>query len=175
MHGLWRPLILAPILMAIGACGDALDWRLMQPDGVRLRMAMPCRPAAHERSVPLAGAPVALRLFACQAQGMTFGLSSADMGDPARVGPALDELFEAARRNVRGQAMPASPVTVAGMTPHSAARGWRLDGQLPDGRAVQSQGVVFAYGTRVYQATVVGERLPQEAVRHFLESLAVQP
>lgn len=175
MRGLRRLLILVPALWAVGGCGDAPDWRLMQPEGVHLRVAMPCRPAAHERSVMLAGAPVALRLFACQAQGMTFGLSSAELGDPARVGPALDGLFDAARRNVRGQAAPALPVAVPGMTPHPAARGWRLDGQLPDGRAVQSQGVVFAYGTRVYQATIVGERLPDEVVRHFIGSLAVQP
>lgn len=175
MHGLRRFLTMAPVLCAIAACGDAPDWRLMQPEGFLLRVAMPCRPAAHERSVALAGAPVALRLLACQAQGMTFGLSSAELGDPARVGPVLDALVDAAQRNVRGQAAPAPPVVVAGMTPHPAARGWRLSGQLPDGRAVQSQGVVFAYGTRVYQATIVGERLPDEVVRRFLDSLAVQP
>ncbi|HSW07775.1 hypothetical protein [Aquabacterium sp.] len=166
---------LALSLATLLACSPAIDWREMQPEGAHLRMAMPCRPASHQRSVALAGAPVAMTLLACQIEGGTFAVAFAELDDPARVGPALVALIEAARSNVRGQAVTLSPAQVRGMTPQPAAQQWRMNGTLPDGRAVVSQGVVFAHGMRVYQATVVGERPGDDAVRNFLDALAVQP
>jgi hypothetical protein len=46
-----------------------------------------------------------------------------------------------------------------------------LQGRLPDGRAAMEQVAVFAYGTQVYQATVLGEQLPEEAVDTFFGAL----
>ena len=166
------PIFLLALLLA--ACGPALDWREMQPPGAHLRLAMPCRPASHQREVPLAGVTVAMTLFACQVEGGTYALSHADLGDPGRVGPALEALLAAAERNVQGHDRELEPAVVPGMTPQALARRWRLAGRLPDGRTVMSQGVVFAHGTRVYQATIVGERIEAEAARHFFEALAIR-
>lgn len=167
--------VLCWVVGALAACSPAVDWREMQPDGSHLRIAMPCRPASHQRNVALAGAPVSMTLLACQAGGSTYGVAFADLGDPVRVGPALVAWAEAARANVAGQDMVLTPAQVRGMTPQQAARQWSMGGRLPDGRAVVSVGVVFAHGTTVYQATVVGERPADDAVRNFLDALAVQP
>jgi hypothetical protein len=157
------------------ACSSSIDWREMQPAGAHLRLAMPCRPASHQRSVPLAGASVEMTLWACQLDAGMFAVSFAEMGDPARVGPALVALVDSARANVQGQSISLSPAQVRGMTPQPQAQRWRVSGKLPDGRPVLSQGVVFAHGTRVYQATIVGENIGEEAVRTFFDALVVQP
>lgn len=105
------------VLVALSACSPALDWRELRPDGAHVRASMPCRPASHQRELPLAGAPVTLSLWACQVDTGTFGLAMADMRDPARVGPALLALREAARQNVQGRVIELVPVQVPGMTP----------------------------------------------------------
>ncbi len=51
----------------------------------------------------------------------------------------------------------------------------RFDGRLPDGRPVQVQVAVFAQGTRVFQATALGERLPVEAAETFFGSIRFLP
>ena len=49
--------------------------------------------------------------------------------------------------------------------------GLRLQGRLPDGRAVQMQLAVFARGTQVFQATVLGDAVPDDAAETFFASL----
>jgi hypothetical protein len=165
-------LLLASLFMG---CSSSIDWREMQPAGAHLRMAMPCRPISQQRNVPLAGASVEMTLFACHVDAGTFAVSFAEMGDPTRVGPALKSLVDSARANVQGQSISLSPAQVRGMTPQPQAQQWRVSGRMPDGRPVSSQGVVFAHGTRVYQATIVGENIGEEPVRTFLDALVVQP
>ena len=43
-----------------------------------------------------------------------------------------------------------------------------MTGKLPDGQAVQMQMAVFTRGTLVYQASVLGERVTDEAAQTFL-------
>ena len=52
------------------------------------------------------------------------------------------------------------------MTPNPAAIRLRVEGRLPDGKAVQEQAVFFVRGLRVYQASVIGSMPGTEAVRH---------
>ena len=108
---------------------------------------------------------------------MSYALEFADLADPARVGPALEELGRALAANVQAAAPTASaPLAVAGMTPNDRAAAWRVEGRLPDGRAVQERAALFAYGTRIYQATVVAARLPDdEALGNFFGGLRVMP
>jgi hypothetical protein len=51
----------------------------------------------------------------------------------------------------------------------------RFDGRLPDGRTVQAQVAVLAHGTRVFQVTALGERLPGEAADTFFGSIRFVP
>lgn len=161
--------------VALTGCGPALDWRQFQPDGWPLAVAMPCKPSSAQRQVALAGRPVALRLLSCTADGHTFAVASADTGDPAQVGPALQALAASAQANLRATVVAEQPAAVPGMTPHAAALRWRLRGQLPDGRAVAEQMQVFAHGTRVYQATVVGPEADDARSVPFFDALRVLP
>ncbi|MEK8049657.1 hypothetical protein AACH10_05345 [Ideonella sp. DXS22W] len=165
----------AGLALLAAACGPALDWRLVQPPGWSLAATLPCRPDTTERRVPLAGAPVALGLWSCQAGDHMFAIASADLGDPARVGPALQALGAAARANIGAQLQSEQPAQVPGMTPHPDARLQRLVGRRPDGQPVRSQVLVFAYGARVYQATVLGPQAGDAQARPLFESLGVRP
>lgn len=156
-------------------CGPALDWRQFQPDGWPLVVAMPCKPADQQRSIPLAGTTVALRLLSCRADDHIFAVASADVGDPARVGPALQALAAAAQANVQAAVVSEQPAAVPGMTPQSAARRWQLRGQLPDARPVVEQLQVFAHGTRVFQVSVIGPTADAAQAAPFFDALRVQP
>ena len=156
------------------ACTPTLDWRELRPDGSGAHLMFPCRPASHARQVTLAGARVEMSMYACSAGQATYALAFADMADPARVTPALEELAQAARTHLQPTAQASSaPVRVQGMTPNDQAARWQIAGRLPDGRTLQEQAAFFAYGTRVYQATVIGERLDTGALETFFGALRV--
>ena len=160
---------------ALAACSAALDWRRVQPDGWSLVAALPCKPASQQRQVALAGQPVALTMLACTADGHTFALASAELGDPARVVPVLQALGQAAQANVQATVATEQPVRVAGMTPNPAARRWLLKGRLPNGQPVVEQVQVFAHGTRVFQAAVIGPVADSARADPFFEALKVLP
>ncbi len=167
---------LAAVLAACSAlaCTPTLDWRELRPAGSSAQLMFPCKPASHVRQVTLAGAAVEMSMFACSAGAATYALAFADMADPARVTPALAELARAASTHLQPSVPPSStPIRVQGMTPNDQAARWQIAGRLPDGRAVQEQAAFFAYGTRVYQATVVGERLDAESLETFFGALRV--
>lgn len=159
---------------ALAACSPAHDWREVRSADGAVQALFPCRPQLHERRLALAGATVKLSLQACDSGGQTWGLASADLVDPSRLAPALDELAAAAAANLAATPR-SSPLQVPGATPHPGSRRVALDGRRPDGERAQMRVAVFVHGTRVYQASVLGPRLPEEPVDTFLGSLRVLP
>lgn len=153
------------------ACAPALDWRDIRPEGSGLQLQFPCRPTTQRRDVPLAGVRVNLALHACTAGGQTWGLAVADVVEPARVSPALAELAASAASNLGAAAGQPLALKVPGATPNDASARLRLHGQLPDGKAVQMQLAVFSRGTQVFQASVLGDAVPDEAAQAFFASL----
>lgn len=164
-----RALPLAALLLA--ACSPALDWRELRPEDSGAVVLFPCRPASHARQVRLAGGEVLLTLHSCSAAETTWALAVADLADPARVGPALDELRRSAAANIAAHQTRELALVVPGATPNPAAGRLALAGQRADGTPVQEQVAVFAKGTRVYQATVIGPTLPAEGLEVFFGGL----
>ena len=163
-------------LAALLGCSPALEWREVRPPGSSAQALFPCKPASHARTVTLAGAAVEMSLYGCTASQVSYALAFADMRDPALVTPALDELARAARAHLQtAQAAASAPLVVPGMTPNVQAAVWTLHGRLPDGRTVQERLALFAYGTRVYQVTAVGERDDASAWNSFLAGVKVGP
>lgn len=170
----WLRATLPAAALALAACSPALDWRQARSaDGV-VEVLFPCRPQLHERRVALAGGQVKLSLMACDTGGQTWGLASAELSDPARHARALDELAAAAGANLL--AVPCSrALQVAGAMAHPGSRRLVVDGRRPDGQPAQMQMAVFVHGTRVYQATVLGAQLPEDAADTYIDSLRVAP
>ena len=167
-HGRVPGLCLAATL---AACSPALDWRDVRADDAGLQLQFPCKPVQQQRTLPLAGAPVVLTLQVCDAAGQTFGLAHAEVADPARVRAALQELAAAAARNTASKALRTTALQIAGATPNPASQRQRLGGRLPDGKPVQMELALFAIGTRVFQASVLGEALRDDVVETFIGSL----
>lgn len=151
----------------LGACAPARDWRELRLPGTELMAQLPCRPARFERQVVVAGAPLRLYMLSCEAAGVTYGVASADVGDPARVDPVLDALLHGAEAAIRADVPATRPETLAGTTPFRGNLAARLHGVRPDGRAVEESVRVFGRGTRVFQLSAIGRSLPDAAVRPF--------
>jgi hypothetical protein len=143
----------------------------VRPEGGDLSLLMPCRPSRQARNVNLAGRTVALVLSACSAGDQTWGLAFADMTDPALVGPALEALQRAAAANLGAAGGETKPFEPRGATPNPTAARTRLAGRLPDGAAVAEEAAFFTRGTTVYQATVLGPKVPAEGAATFFDSL----
>jgi hypothetical protein len=155
-------------------CAPTLNWREVRPEGSSAQLMFPCKPASHARQVRLAGPAVEMSMYACSVGAATYAVAFADLVDPARVTPALTELALAARNNLQsGAAAESAPLRVPGMTPNDQAMRWHITGRLGDGRTMQEHAAFFAYGTRVYQATVIGERLDEGALETFFGALRV--
>ena len=153
------------------ACAPALDWRELRPADSGLSVLFPCKPASHARRVQLGADAVRLELHACTAGGITWAIAFADMDDPARVGPALTELRNAAAHNLSATPAQTLALRVEGATPNPASQRVQFQGRMPDGRAVTEQVAVFAKGTRVFQAVALGDKLDPEAADSFFGSL----
>ena len=124
------------------------------------------------RQLPLAGVWVELSLFACTTGGVTYAAAFADIGQPQLVGQALAELAAAAARNIGAEGPHAvAPLRVEGMTPNPQTGRHAFAGRLSDNRRVEEQVAVFARGTRVFQATMVGAKLDVQTVETFFGAL----
>lgn len=161
-------------LMMIVACTPALDWRQLTLDDTGVSVMLPCKPSVYERKVELAGTTLTMTLRACSTEQATWAVSHATLKDPSLVGPVLKALSAAAANNV-GAPVPADAQSwsPSGATPSNAAARWRADGHLPDGRPVASRTAVFARGLHVFQATVIGRSLSDDAAGTFFEGLRV--
>ena len=167
-----RILSLALVAAAgLSACSPALDWREFEPEGSGIIATFPCRTDRHARQVTVAGAATRMDMLVCTAGGATYALAFTDAAAPEGVTAALVDLRAVAARNLGAATPVASPVQVRGMTPNPMATRLRLSGQRPDGTAVQEQAALFAKGLRVYQASVVGPSLDDEAVDTFFSGL----
>jgi hypothetical protein len=159
----------------LAACAPALDWREVRPEDSGITMLFPCKPDSHARRVSLATQQLRLVLHACTAGTSTWALAVADIGDPALVGEALIELAVAAQRNLEASQARPLGLKVDGATPNPHSRRFEITGRVPGGREVTEQVAVFNKGTRVYQATALGDRLEPEAVDTFFGNLRVSP
>lgn len=165
----------ASLAVLAAACAPALDWREVRPEATGLVALFPCKPERRTRPVALAGATVEMVLLACTAEGTTWGLSTADMADPAIVGAALAELRAARARNLDGAETVPRAAQVAGMTPQPQAVRFGVAGRLPDGTPIADQSVLFAQGARVFHAAALGGEPSAEALETFFGGLKLQP
>jgi hypothetical protein len=159
----------------LAACAPALDWREVRPQDSGVTMLFPCKPDSHARRVVLGKQQVRLVLHACTAGASTWALAFADVGDPALVGEALNELGVVAQTNLGASHAQALSLEVDGATPNPQSRRIEFVGHMPDGRQVTEQVAVFTKGLRVYQATALSGKLEPEAVDTFFGNLRVAP
>jgi hypothetical protein len=160
------------VCLVLNACTPTLDWREVRPAQSDLKLMFPCRPETQARAIALAGSSVTMQMLTCQAGTWRYALSSADVLEPSRVAPALQELRSSTARNWSGTAQSAGSFKLSGFrTPLEGTR-LALSGQFPDGRPAVVESAFFAIGTRVFQAAVVGPRAGGDAGEVFFNSIA---
>lgn len=159
------------VLAALPACSPTLDWRSVALPDTQLVAELPCRPSRFQRDVTVAGVPLKLFMLSCEAGGVTYGVATAEVGDPGRVDPVLLALRDSAAAAIRSADSTAGALNLDGITPFPGNSSAHLHGRRPDGETIEESVRVFARGTRVYQASAVGTRLPDAALRPFEEGL----
>jgi hypothetical protein len=152
-------------------CTPAFDWRSVAVPGTQLVAEMPCRPSRFQREVSVAGVSLQLFMLSCEVGGVTYGVATADVVDPARVDAVLHALHDNAAESIRSAAVPAGALNLRGATPFSGNSSAHLHGQRPDGQPVDEAISVFARGSRVFQASAVGTALPEAALGPFENGL----
>ncbi len=157
--------------LGLVACAPTFDWRSVAMPGTQLVTELPCRPSRFERAVTVAGSPLQLFMLSCEAGGVTYGVASAEVRDPARVDAVLVALRDGAAAAIRSSASPVGALNLRGITPFNGNSSVHLHGQRPDGETVDESIRVFARGTRVFQASAVGATLPEAALKPFEDGL----
>lgn len=172
MHSMCSLLLSAALLCA---CSPALDWRQMRPAGLGVQAVFPCRPASLAREVSVLRRRSQMVVHACSAGGSTYAVSGVTIGDVGEVAASMKFLRDAASRNLDAGSPPAQPFEVPGMTPNAQAGRFMVTGRRPDGSTVTEHLLLFAYGARVYQASVLGDSPDEAAVAVFFGGLRVTP
>jgi hypothetical protein len=152
-------------------CAPTLDWRSVPVPGTELISELPCRPGRFQRDIVVAGTPLKLFMLSCEAGGVTYGVATADVGDPTRVDPVLRALADSAAAAIRATAPQRVVLDIPGATPFSGNVSARLHGRRPDGEVVEESMRTFGRGARVFQASAIGPALPDAAVRPFEDGL----
>lgn len=161
-------LVLAALLLS--ACSPTFNWRTVRPDGAALQALMPCKPDEARRDTPLGGAVTPLNMLSCEAGGLTFALSWADLGSAERVPAALVQWRAASLISLKAAPDAARPWT---QTVPGAERteGLEVQGVRHDGSATQARVLYLVKGTRVYQAAIYGAGIGREESVTFFEGL----
>ena len=157
--------------LVLAACSPAFDWRSVPLPDTQLVAELPCRPGRFQRDATVAGTPLKLFMLSCEVGGITYGVATADVGDPRRVDAVLHALRDSAASSIRSADSPAGALNMPGATPFSGNSSAHLHGQRPDGETVDEAIRVFGRGTRVFQASAIGATLPEAAVRPFEDGL----
>ena len=154
----------------VGGCAPTLDWRDVQVPDTELVAQLPCRPGRFERTVTVGDETLRMFMLSCEAAGVTYGVSTAELPDPARIETVLAGLSGAARKAIRGDGSLVE-WRPAGATPFRGSASGLLRGIRPDGVHVDVAIHVFGRGTRVFEATAIGAHLSDAATKPFEEGL----
>ncbi len=158
------------LLLTASACSPTFNWREWRVDGTPLLALLPCKVESATRPVPLAGAgaaPTELHMHSCEAGNLRFAVAWADVGQAARVAPALSAWRSASLQAIRASGAD-WPAALAGV---DTLQGVQAQGVDPQGHAVQTRALYFARGSQVFQAAVYGPRLPDEVLDAFFSGL----
>lgn len=178
-------------LSALSACSPALNWRDVRPDNTGLSLLLPCKPDKVQKTVPLGGQPTELRLLGCDADGATFAVAVADLGDASKAAAVLLHWQNLTLANMRAPlpgerpapASPDAPATLAtevmpfklpGVNAASPAVLVKASGRRADGSSVMGHAAYFSQGTQVFQVVLYADKLKPEVSDAFFSSLKLE-
>ncbi|MEO8390363.1 hypothetical protein [Polaromonas sp.] len=159
-------------MVMLPACSPALNWREVRPEGTRLALLLPCKPDKAQKIVPLGGPATPLSMLGCDADGATFAVAMADLGDATKVPVVLAQWQSLTLANMKaGPAPQVSPLKLPGAAVFPPASLVKAEGQGPDGKPVSGQAAYFAQGSQVFQVVMYSTRISPEVAETFFSSL----
>lgn len=171
----FRHLGLPALLLLIAACSPTFNWRALPADGVPLRALMPCKPDKADREVPLGGHSTRLEMRSCDTGGLTFAVAWADVGDPARVAPALAGWRRATLLALQADPALADAAPVAVRVPGATqALGLQAEGRDHRGEPMRMQAVHATRGSLIVQVALYGPTIDERVATTFFEGLALE-
>ena len=159
----------AVALTVLTACNPTFNWRDVRPDGTRVAVLMPCKPDKAQRTVPMAGQPTVLNLLSCDAGGVTFAVSVADVKEAAKTAAVLVQWQSATLTHIK--APPAAGIAFKLPGLGSGAVMVKATGQRANGQAVSSQAAYFAQGSQVFQAVMYADKIVPDVAETFFSGL----
>lgn len=177
-----RLALLAAAFLTLAACSPTFNWREVRPDNTGLSLLLPCKPDRAERTVPLGGQPVALRMLGCDAGGATFAVAVADIVDASKAEAVLAQWQALMLANMKAGpvGLVAGATQVSSFRPPGMATGApallvKAQGQRADGRAVAGQAAYFARGSQLFQVVLYADVMSAEVAETFFSSLKFEP
>jgi hypothetical protein len=142
--------------LAATACTPSLNWR--EAHLGRLSILLPCKPDSATRPVPLDGKMVSMEVVGCEAGGALFAVSRILAEDDARAPQLMAALRQASLAQVQTRAVHPQPASGDAQTSLDV----EVDGQRPDGSALQARFKWVQTGSELYQIATYAEHLSAE-------------
>jgi len=163
-------------LLALAACSPSLNWRQVRPEGTRLNLLLPCKPDKAQKVVPLGGRATPLSMLGCDADGATFAVAVADVGDAAQAAPVLAQWQALTLANMKAAPASLQPLTlkISGAAAGLAVSRVQAQGQRADGAAVSTQAAYFAQGSQLFQVVMYAPTIAPEVAETFFSSLKLE-
>ena len=160
----------AVALTVLTACNPTFNWRDVRPEGTRLALLLPCKPDKAQRTVPMANQQTEMNLLSCDAGGVTFAVSLADVNDAGKTSAVLTQWQSATLTNIKaGSTITRDAFKVPGLA--NAAVMVKATGQRANGQAVSSQAAYFAQDSRVFQAVMYADTISPDVADTFFSGL----
>lgn len=151
-------------VLLFSACNPSLNWREARIADTDLTAMLPCKPAQHQRTVPLAGLTVTMHMTACDADGASFAIAHATIPDASAAPQVLAQWRKTTLANMDAGVIAESPP------------GQRVSaqGKRGDGSPVMLQGTWFAQGSTVFHAAVYAPAITSEMSDTFFSGIKFQ-
>lgn len=161
------------LLLALGACSPAFNWREVRPEGTRLNLLLPCKPDKAQKVVPLGGQATTLSMLGCDAGGTTFAVAVADVGDASRAASvlALWQSLTLAHMKAAPGSLGRLALKIPGASAEVPVSRVLAQGQRADGTAVSGQAAYFAQGSQLFQVVMYAPQITPEVAETFFSSL----
>ena len=177
-HRVWQLAALVSACSVLAGCSPALDWREVLAPAGGLQGLFPCKPTMQTRSAPLpdpAASSLSVTLQACEADGSTFALLSAQVPEGVSPSTVLQSMTDGLGARYGSAPQAVTPAVVSGMTASPQSQRMRFSAARPDGTAIVTEALFFSRGSVVYQATLTGPRPSAEAADTYFGAWAFKP
>lgn len=173
-----RCLLAAILLAALGACNPTFNWRESRLGETALLSMMPCKPDTVSRQVPFVhGAMSRLTVASCETGGLTFAMSTADVGEASKAARSLELWREVVSKHwqIKASSLTTQPLKLE--RADGAALRIKGLGAQPQGAEMAVEAAFFSSGSQLFQLAVIAQppkALTAEITETFFGGIKLQ-